>query len=159
MSLEIYTLVHVLISVAAMFAGFGFLAGVLAGRIPPRWTAVFLILTAATSLTGFFFPFVGFTPAYVFGGLSIALLAVAAFGLYSRKLAGGWRKTFVITAILSLYLNVFVLIAQFFLRLPALHALAPTQTEPAFGVTQGILLVVFIALIVAAVKRLAPTSA
>jgi hypothetical protein len=67
-------------------------------------------------------------------------------------LAGGWRPTYVLSAVLSLYLNVFVLVVQLFLKVPSLRALAPTQQEPPFFVAQLIVLALFIWLAIAAVK-------
>ncbi len=153
MSLAIFTLIHVLISLAGIATGFVVVGGWLGGKHHPRWTTWFLVTTVATSVTGFFFPFRGFTPPYAFAVLSLLLLAAAIYALYARRLAGPWRKTYVICAAASLYLNFFVLIAQLFLRSPALHQLAPTGTEPAFGITQGIVLLLFIGLGRAAVRR------
>lgn len=156
MALEIFTLVHVLISIIGIAAGYGALAGLLSGLVLPRWTAIFLITTVATSATGFFFPFRGFTPAYAVGAISLVVLGLAIYALYGRGLAGGWRKVYVITALVALYLNSFVLVAQFFQKIPALKALAPTQAEPPFAICQGALLVMFIWLgVVAAKKRAA----
>ena len=153
MGLAIYTLIHVLISLAGIATGFVVVGGWLGGKHLPRWTAWFLATTVATNVTGFFFPFLGFTPAYAVAILSLLLLAAAIYALFARRLAGPWRKTYVVCAAASLYLNFFVLIAQLFLRLPALKQLAPKGTEPAFGLTQGIVLVLFIALGVASVRR------
>jgi uncharacterized membrane protein YbaN (DUF454 family) len=153
MGLAIFTLVHVLISLAGIATGFVVAGGWLCGKHQPRWTAWFLATTVATSVTGFFFPFKGFTPPYAFAILSLLLLAVAIYALYARRIAGPWRKVYVICAATSLYLNFFVLIAQLFLRLPALHQLAPTGTEPAFGITQGIVLLLFIGLQIIAVRK------
>jgi hypothetical protein len=111
-----------------------------------------LLTTVATSVTGFFFPFHGVTPGIVVGILSLILLAVAIVGRYRRHLAGGWRKTYVITSVIALYFNVLVLIVQLFEKVPSLHALAPKGSEPPFLVTQVIVMVIFIALGIAAVK-------
>ena len=146
MGLAIFTLIHVLISLAGIGTGFAVAGGWLGGKHLPKWTAWFLVTTALTSITGFFFPFKGFTPPYAFAVLSLIVLAIAAYALYLRHLGGAWRKTYIITATAGLYLNFFVLIAQLFLRSPALHQLAPTGTEPAFGATQGMLLLCFVAL-------------
>ena len=146
MSLAIFTLIHVLISLAGIGTGFAVVGGWLGGKHLPRWTAWFLATTALTSLTGFFFPFKGFTPPYAFAVLSLLVLAVAGYALYSRRLARPWWKTYVICGAAALYLNFIVLIAQLFLRSPALHQLAPTGTEPAFGITQGIVLLLFLGL-------------
>jgi hypothetical protein len=149
MDLEYLTLVHVAISLVGIASGFGVLSGLLAATLFPRWTAVFL----ATTVTGFFFPFRGFTPAFTVGLISLLPLAAANYALYVRRLAGAWRKTFVVSALTALYLNVFVLIAQMFLKVPPLSALAPTQSEPPFLVTQLLVLALFIPLAIAAAKR------
>jgi hypothetical protein len=107
----------------------------------------------ATSVTGFFFPFHHFTPAYAVGIISLLLLALAIYARYSRHLAGAWRRVYVITALIALYLNVFVLIVQAFAKLPALKALAPTQSEPPFLLAQLVVLVLFIVLTAVAAIR------
>ena len=142
----IYTIFHVLISLLGIFSGFVFLFGLLTGRQLDGWTALFLTTTVATSVTGFFFPFHGITPAIVLGILSLIVLAVAIYARYGRGLAGGWRKTFVICAMMGLYFNVFVLVVQLFLKVPVLKALAPTQSAPPFKLTQLVVLVLFVGL-------------
>jgi len=153
MTLNYFTLVHIAISVVGIVSGFGALSGWLAGKLFPGWTHSFLATTIATSVTGFFFPFRGFTPAIGVGIISLVLLAVAAFALYSRRLTGIWRKAFVITSVASLYLNFFVLVAQLFQKMPALAALAPTQSEPPFAITQLVVLASFVALGILATAR------
>lgn len=153
MTLQYFTLVHILISLVGIASGFGAISGLLAAKLFPRWTAVFLATTAATSVTGFFFPFHGFTPALAVGIISLLLLAVASYALFFRLLKGAWRKTFVITAMLSLYLNFFVLVVQLFQKIPALVEIAPGQTEPPFAITQVVVLAVFVLLGVLAVRR------
>jgi hypothetical protein len=147
------TLVHVLLSLMGIFAGFFVVLGLLSSKRLDGWTALFLASTLATSVTGFFFPFHGITPADVFGVLSLIALPIAMYARYGRKLAGGWRLTYVITAMIALYLNVFVLIAQLFDKAPALKALAPTKSEPPFKVAQLVALVLFVVLTIAAAKR------
>jgi len=146
MILKTFTFAHVVISLVGIVSGLVVLAGMLAANPMQSWTAVFLWTTIATSLTGFFFPFKGFKPSYVVGALSLILLILAYQGLYSHHLAGSWRWIYVVTAVASLYFNVFVLIVQSFLKVPALKALAPTQTEPPFKRTQLVVLVMFVAL-------------
>jgi len=153
MSLEVFTLVHVLISIVAIGAGFGVLYGLLNGPFNGPWTATFLFFTVLTNVTGLMFPFNGFLPSHAFAILSLILLAVAIFALYVKHLAGPWRTTYVVTAMLSLYLNVFVLLAQMFTKVPLIKALAPNGSEPPFGITQGLVLAIFIWLIYAAAKR------
>lgn len=156
MSTETFTLMHVIISLVGITSGLVVLLGWLAGKQLDLWTAVFLATTVLTSVTGFFFPFHGFSPPVVLGIISSVLLAVALFALYARHLAGGWRWIYLVTAALALYFNVFVLVVQLFLKLPSLHALAPTQSEPPFAVAQGIVFVIFVIAGVAAVKRFHP---
>jgi hypothetical protein len=159
MILEIYTLVHVLISLAGIFSGFVVLFGLLTGKRLDYWTAFFLATTVATSVTGFFFPFHGFTPAHAVGILSLVVLAIALYARYSRNLNGAWRKTYVFTAMLSLYLNVFVAIVQGFQKVPALKDLAPTQTESPFKLTQLAVLMLFVGLTIVAAIRFRNESA
>ncbi len=151
--MKTFTLVHVVISLVGILSGFIVLFGMLAGKRFNGWTGVFLATTVATSATGFFFPFHGLTPAIAVGILSLVVLAVAIVARYRRNLAGAWRKTYVVSAVLALYLNVFVLIVQAFLKIPALKNIAPTPNDPPFKLTQLVVLVTFIALgIVAAIK-------
>jgi hypothetical protein len=147
-----YTLVHVVISLIAIIVGFVVLAGLLSGKRVDGSTAVFLVMTAATSLTGFGFPFVRLLPSHVVGVLSLVVLAVAALARYRYHLAGSSRAIYVVTAVMALYLNVFVLIVQTFQKVPALAALAPTQSEPPFAITQVIVLLAFLVLGFRAVK-------
>jgi hypothetical protein len=151
--LELFTLVHVVISLTGIFSGFIVLAGLLAGKRLNCWTALFLATTVATSVTGFMFPVHHFMPSHGVGILSLMILAVAIYARYPRHLAGHWRKTYVITAMIALYLNVFVAVVQSFLKIPALKDLAPTQTEPPFKIAQLTVLALFVILtVVAAVK-------
>ena len=124
----------------------------------PRWTAFFLVTTVLTSVTGFAFPFVKLLPSHILAVLSLIVLAIAIYALYSRKLAGGWRTAYVVTAIIEQYLNVFVLIVQAFMKLPPLKALAPTQTEPPFAIAQAVNLVAFLVLGYLATKRFQPEN-
>lgn len=144
--LAIFTLVHVAISFVGIFSGFVALFGLLNAKRLDGWTAIFLATTVLTSVTGFLFPFKGFTPAIGTGIVSMVVLALAIYARYVRRLAGGWRKTYVVSAVLALYLNVFVLVVQTFLKVPALNALAPRQNEPPFAITQLFVLVIFIVL-------------
>ncbi len=152
--MELFILFHVVLSLLGLFSGFVVLAGLLSNKRLDGWTAFFLGTTAATSITGFcFLPFDGFTRAQVFGILSVLLLALAAYGRYARRLAGGWNKTYVIGAVAAQYLNFFVLIVQSFRKVPVLEMAAPTQSEPPFAIAQGAALVVFIVLGIFAAKR------
>jgi hypothetical protein len=159
MSLATYTTVHVIISLIGIASGFLVLFGLLRGTLLTRWNSLFLITTVLTSVTGFGFPNTKVTPGIVVGILSLIALAIAAFALYSRHLNGVWRRTYVITAMIALYFNVFVLVAQLFEKVPAIHALAPTQTEAPFKIAQLILLILFIAFITAAARKFQPALA
>ena len=153
LSLSTFTLLHVILSLAGIGSGFVVVYGLLNSKRLDGWTAIFLITTALTSLTGFLFPFEGFKPAYVLGALSLLVLAIASFARYSRSLAGGWRSTYVITAAFALYFNCFVAVVQAFMKVPALHALAPTGSEPPFAVAQVVVLAIFIWLTYRAARR------
>lgn len=144
MSLAAFTLLHVILSLIGIGAGFLAIFALAADKLPAGWTKLFLVTTALTSLTGFLFPFHGLTPGIILGVLSIVVLLLAVFALYVGKLSGVWRGTYVVSATLALYFNVFVLFAQLFAKVPALKAIAPTQQSPAFGVTQLVVLVAFV---------------
>jgi hypothetical protein len=156
MILHIYTILHTLISFVAIFTGLIVLFGMLASERLDGWTKWFLITTVLTSVTGFFFPFHGFTPAHGVGIMSLLVLAVAIFARYPRQLAGAWRWIYVVTAVIALYLNVFVGVVQAFLKVPALHVMALTQTEPPFKLTQLVVLALFIVLGIVAAIRFRP---
>src|SRR6266480_7304376 len=146
MILHIYTMIHVLISLIGIFTGLIVLFGMLAGNGLDGWTKWFLMTTVATSVTGFFFPFHGFTPAIALGIMSLIVLAVAIFACYPRQLAGHWRWIYIVSAVIALYFNVFVGIVQAYEKIPALKVLAPTQTEPPFKLTQLVVLAIFVLL-------------
>jgi hypothetical protein len=153
MSLATYTIVHVIISLIAIGTGLIVLFGLLGGRLLKPWNGIFLVTTILTSVTGFFFSYTKITPGIILGILSLIVLAIALLALYAFHLNGGWRRTYAITALIALYFNIFVLVAQLFGKVPALHALAPTQTEPPFKIAQLLLLIFFIGVIVAAAKK------
>ncbi|HEV2964217.1 MAG TPA: hypothetical protein VG649_20485 [Candidatus Angelobacter sp.] len=154
MSLQTFTLVHVLISFAGIASGMVVMYGLLTNQRLNRWTAAFLATTALTSLTGFLFPFAGMTPAIKLGFISLAVLAITIVTRYPLRLA--WRKTYVITACAALYFNVFVLVVQSFEKIPALRAIAPTQKEPPFAIAQLAVLALFVVLTAVAVKKFRP---
>lgn len=137
------TFIHVALSLIGLASGFVVIHALLESRLPEGWTRVFLVTTVLTSVTGFFFPVRELLPSHIVGILSSIVLAVSLAALYGRRLAGGWGRTFAVTAVAAQYLNFFVFVVQLFLKVPALNALAPTQTEPAFGAAQGLALVVF----------------
>ncbi len=156
MILQIYTIVHTLISLVAIFTGVVVVFGMLGGSRLDGWTKWFLITAVATTLTGFFFPFHGFTPAIGLGIISLPFLALTLFARYPKHLSGAWRWIYVIGAVICLYFNLFVAVVQSFEKIPALHAIAPTQTEPPFKLTQLVVLVLFILLGIVAVIRFRP---
>jgi hypothetical protein len=156
MSLAAFTTLHVVISLIGIASGFVVVFGMMGGKRLPAVTMLFLVTTALTCLTGFLFPLKSVTPAVILGILSILVLLVATIALYGRHLAGAWRGTYVISAIVALYFNFFVLIVQSFQKVPALNALAPTQSEGPFKIAQLLALVVFIALGTLAFKRFRP---
>ena len=144
--LAVFTAFHVLLSLIGIGAGFILIFGLIAGRWLGSWLSIFLWTTILTSVTGFFFPFKGMTPGIILGIISLVVLAGTLFALYGKKLAGGWRTVFVITAVIAEWLNFFVLIAQLFEKVPALHAFAPTNTEGPFKIAQLTALIVFVVL-------------
>lgn len=153
MSTATYTLLHVLISLIGIGSGLVVMYGLLTAKRLNGWTALFLATTVLTSVTGFFFPNEHITPGIIIGILSLVVLAIAIPARYTLHMHGAWRWIYVVTSSIALYFNCFVLVAQSFEKVPALHALAPTQKEPPFLVAQVILMVLFIALTVLAVKR------
>src|SRR5262249_55956245 len=156
---ETFTLVHVVISLIAIVSGIIVLFGMFGGHRMSGMTALFLLTTILTSVTGFLFPISGFTPAIGFGIISLVLLALSVLGLYVFHLAGAWRWIYVVTAVIALYLNVFVLVFQSFLKLSFLKSLAPTASEPPFQITQGVVLVLFIIAAIVAVRGFHPRPA
>jgi hypothetical protein len=159
MILQIYTIIHTLISLVAIFTGFGVLFGLLTGNRVDGWTKWFLITAVATTVTGFFFPFHGMTPAIKLGIISSVVLVVTIYAWYGKHLAGAWRWIYAVGAVLTLYFNVFVGIVQSFEKIPALNAIAPTQTEQPFKFTQLSVLVLFIVLGLVAAIRFRPEPA
>jgi len=146
LGMDWFTLTHVLISLIGIGTGLVLLLALMGGRNPGNWAALFLIFTVLTSVTGFFFHNDHVTPAQIVGVISLIALALALYGLYGRGLTGIWRGTYVVSATLALYLNVFVLVIQAFLKIPPLHAIAPgtPPSGPAFLVTQLVVLIAFI---------------
>jgi len=160
LSLSAFTILHVIISLIAIAAGLAVMFGLLGSSHMPAMTAIFLLFTILTSVTGFMFPFTQLLPSHMIAILSLVLLAVACVALYVMKLSGAWRRIYVVTALLSLYLNVFVFVIQGFLKVPTLTALAPGNppTGPVFAVVQGVVLVFFAVVIVGAWRRFRPVA-
>jgi hypothetical protein len=158
MSLPTFTLLHVIISFIAIFAGLITVFAMWSAKKPAGWTGLFLFATFLTCATGFLFPFTKVLPSHITGVICLAVLAIAVHALYSRRLAGAWRLIYVVTASIALYLNVFVLVVQAFLKVPALKQLAPTQTEPAFAIAHALVLALFVAFGFVAAKRFHPVA-
>jgi hypothetical protein len=161
MSLATFTLVHVIISLIGIVAGLVVMFGMLGSNRMPGLTAIFLLFTILTSATGFLIPPLLFDkplPSHMIGILSLVLLAIACIALYVMKLSGSWRWIYVVTALLSLYFNVFVLVIQSFLKIPPLTAVAPGNppSGPVFAVVQGIVLIFFVLMIIGAWRRFRP---
>jgi hypothetical protein len=158
LSLSAFTTLHVVISLIAIVAGLIVMFRMLGPYHAGGLTGIFLLFTILTSVTGFMFPFNGITPGILIGILSVVLLAIACIALYGVRLAGPWRWIYAVTALASLYLNVFVLIIQSFLKISPLHAIAPGNppSGPAFAVIQGIVLLFFVVMIIGAVRRFKP---
>ena len=158
LSLSAFTTLHVVISLIAIVVGLVVMFGMLGPYHPGGLTGIFLLFTILTSVTGFMFPFNGVTPGILIGILSCILLAIACFAIYGQKLTGAWRWIYVLTALISLYLNVFVLVIQSFLKIPPLHELAPGNPPagPSFAVVLGIVLVFFVIMIIQVWRRFRP---
>jgi hypothetical protein len=159
LSLSTFTTIHVIISLIAIATGFVTVFGMLTGNRMASWTAIFLVTTILTSVTGFGFPFDHVLPSHIVGAISLVVLAVALFAVYVNHLAGAWRWIYVVSAIIALWFNVFVLIVQSFMKISALKALAPTQSEPPFQIAQGAALVLFVVLAILAVRQFRPAAA
>jgi hypothetical protein len=159
MSIPTFTLLHVILSLIGIASGLVAILAMTRSRLLPGWTLVFLLTTILTSLTGYFFPVDKVLPSHIVGAISLAVLAVALVALYRYSAAGSWRWIYAVSAVVSLYLNVFVLVAQAFLKIGPLKALAPTQSEPPFAIAQGIAFVAFIVIGYLAVRRFHPEVA
>ena len=159
MSLATYTLIHVIISLIGIGSGLIVLFGMFGGKQFDGLTALFLVTTALTSLTGFGFPFEHVTPGIILGVLSLIVFATAIPARYTFRMSGKWRAIYVVTAVIALYFNCVALIGQSFLKVPSLHALAPTGHEPPFAIAEGILLLLFIVAGILAVKKFHPDAA
>jgi len=161
MSLSTFVQVHTIISLIAIVAGVIVMFGMLSSKRPGGLTAIFLLLTILTSATGFLIPPLvsdKLLPSHIIGGLSLVLLLIACIALYAMKLSGAWRWIYAVTALLALYFNVFVMVIQSFLKIPALTAVAPGNppSGPVFAVVQGVVLVFFVLMIIGAIRRFRP---
>lgn len=156
MSVPAFTVLHVVISLIGIAAGLVVVFGMFSSNRMAGWTAIFLATTILTSVTGFLFPFSKLLPSHIVGIISLVVLGIAVIALYVYGASGPWRWIYVTSAVLALYFNVFVAVVQAFQKFPALKELAPMQTEAPFVVAQGIVLIVFIALFVGAVRAFHP---
>jgi hypothetical protein len=166
MSLHTFTILHVIISLVAIISGLIVLFGMLGSHRLGAWTALFLLMTILTSVTGFMFPIAGFAPALAVGAISLILLAIALLALYGKHLAGNWRWIYVATAVAALWFNVFVSIVQAFEKVSILNPHAPQIGSPfpepqntQFAITQGAALVILVVLGVLAAIRFRPAPA
>ena len=153
MSLSNFTLFHVVLSLVGIGAGGVVIVGMLYARRLEGWTALFLATTVATSVTGFMFKSAAIGPPHIVGLFSLIVLAIGLAALYKYQLAGRWRWIYVIAAVLALYLNVFVGVAQAFQKVLFLHRLAPAGSEPPFVIAQTVVLLAFLVIGVGAIKR------
>ncbi len=158
MATSTYTLIHVVISLIGIGSGIVVLWGMIRNKPLDGITAIFLTTTVLTSLTGFGFPFSHVTPGIIVGVISLLVLAIAVMARYGFHLAGAWRLVYVVSALMALYLNVFVLVVQSFEKVPGLRALAPTQSEPPFVAAQLIVLAAFVVLSLVAGRKFRPNA-
>src|SRR3954465_7821484 len=156
MNIITLTLVHTIISIVAITAGLVVVGGLIAGMRIDGWTGIFLVTTALTSITGFFFPLTPFMASQWIGVISLLILPSVIAARYWKHLRGGWRGTYVVGTVLVLYLNFFVLMVQLFRRIPALLAAAPKQTGPPFVLSRLLILALFAWLGFAAFRRFRP---
>ncbi len=156
MSIPAFTLLHTIISVIAIVSGLIVLGGMYSAQRLPGWTALFLLTTALTSITGFFFPNEKITPGQIFGAITLIVMVPTLLALYGFHLRSAWRWIYTGGAVIVLYLNVFVLVAQLFDKVTVLKPLAPTQSEPPFLITEVIVLVIFVALGLLALVKFHP---
>lgn len=151
--MTILTMAHVVLSLIGIATGFLVIFQMIRGKTLGGLNTTFLATTIVTSVTGFFFPITKLTPGLVIGTISLVILAIAVFALYSKKLAGGWRTLYVVTAVIAQFFNVLVLIVQSFMKIPALHAMAPKGDETVVKVVQICALALLIVLGVVASRN------
>ena len=156
MNITTLTLVHTIISIVAITAGLVVVGGLIAGARIDGWTGIFLVTTALTSITGFFFPFARLAASQWIGIISLVVLPFVLAARYWKQMVGAWRGIYVVGTVLVLYLNFFVLMVQLFRRIPALIVAAPKQTEPPFVLSQLLVMALFAWLGIAAFRRFRP---
>jgi hypothetical protein len=149
---------HTWLSIIAIITGIIAVAGLVGGAVKPFWTEVFLLTAVLTSATGYLFPFNGVLPSHIVGAIALVVLAIGLYALYGSRLAGAARWIYAVSAVISLYLLVFVAVAQTFIKVPAAHALAPTGSEPPFAIAQGVVLLLFVLIGIATVRGFRPAA-
>jgi hypothetical protein len=150
---------HVILSLIAIGTGGCVMLALARGARPGYCTLAFLATMIATDVTGFFLPATQLLPSHITGIISLGVIAIALAAHYGFGLSGAWRWIYAVTVGVAIYLNFFVLVTQLFLKVPALHALAPNapdNPEPPFAIAQGVLLAIFIWLIWKAVRNFRP---
>jgi hypothetical protein len=157
--LATFTAIHTILSLIALLAGVVVVIGLLGAQSYPFWTSLFLITAIATSVTGYGFPFNGVLPSHIVGAIALLVLAAVLLARYVFHLGGAWRGIYAIGMVVSLYFLVFVAIAQAFLKLAPLKAIAPTGTGLPFIVTQTAALAIFVVLGIAAARSFRPSRA
>ena len=158
LSTSAFTLLHVVLSLIGIVAGMVVAAAMLGSKMANGWTALFLATTVLTSVTGFLFPSDQILPSHIVGVVSLLVLIIAIAALYGYRLARSWRWIYVVSALVALYLNVFVLVAQAFQKVAVLNVLAPTQSDPGFIIAQLIVMAIFVVLGIRASKRFHPEA-
>lgn len=156
MFVDPFTSLHTILSLIAIVVGIPVVADLIAGRLRGLPTAIFLVTAILTSATGYGFPFHQILPSHIVGAIALVVLALVLIARYGCRLVGAWRGVYAVGMVISHYLLIFVLIAQLFGKVPALHALAPTQSEPPFAIAQAVALLVFVILGVLAARRFRP---
>lgn len=144
---------HVALSLIGIISGFVVMRDLLGARFRTHAIWIFLVTTALTSATGYLFQRDHVLPSHIVGAVALLVMVPTWLAWRPYRLSGGWRRTFVVGASVSQWFNVFVLVAQLFLKVPSLHALAPTGSEPPFAIAQGIVLLMFVAATVIAWRR------
>lgn len=159
LSLENFTILHTVISLVQLVSGLVVVWGLTTSHSNGAWTVIYLVSAIVTCITGFMFPVTAFLPSHAVGILSLVLLALAMIALYGKHLAGAWRWVYAVSMVITVYFSAFVTVVQSFMKVPALHALAPAGSEPPFSITQGVVLVLFIVAGIGAIRRFHPELA
>lgn len=151
------TLFHVIVSLIAIAAGIVLAHGLITRKRYDRWTLIFMLTTAVTVLTGFVFPYNGFTPGIGVGIICVLIFIPTALARYRFGMAGIWRLVFIVGALALFYFNCLVFVVQSFQKIPPLNALAPTGGEPIIGVVQAVVFIAFLIVGFFSVRRFRPT--